>query len=690
MATILFAGAVTANAQEGPVGTLTGDSRDGAVRYLKFSDNVALRPSANSGMPLQVGPKRYIAILCKYADSVAIPKPREYYEQFLNSNVYPGVAHWFNEVSGGRISFSAQVVGWYTLPRPASYYLPGAATSPNLLGWTNDCTTAADADVFFPQYDGIIMIFNGRNGGWSWGGFWQFTRDGVFKRYNTTWLANWATYNSIFAHELGHSFGWPHSSGGYTEVYDSKWDVMSGGSFNDPNVGMPIGNHTIAWHKETVGWIDAARILTPPLATSRSYMLERSAQPGTAGYLEIKWPLIGDRFYTLEARRWAGYDDQRLPVGGLGGLVMHRVDPALREPAHVVDIDNNGNPNDAGAAWTVGEVYDDSINGVSFSVDSIYSSGFWVTATRGWRLIVSALGGGTVNAFQQGFSCAAATCETVSSARGTIFNLQATPPSGLQFLGWGGACTGTDTCSVTMNGTRFVTASFGLPIAILSASARPAGVLGVAYADTLRASGGQGNFRYRVKTGRVPGGLLLDSITGRISGTPSEVGNFTFTVTVRSAGAISEREFTIAVPTPVLLSTTEARPVARMGSTYSSSIASAHPAKPAYRALDGMPAGLAIDMNGNIYGIPEERGAFTFNVSAQLYTLSVTQRYQLKVEAPVLVHTTVIDELLGKAGLSEDDRRFLDLIGNRNGRFDIGDVRAWLMEQGIVRARLAR
>ena len=37
------------------------------------------------------------------------------------------------------------------------------------------------------------------------------------------------------AHEMGHSFGLPHSSGPYRETYDSDWDPMSDGSVCSPS-----------------------------------------------------------------------------------------------------------------------------------------------------------------------------------------------------------------------------------------------------------------------------------------------------------------------------------------------------------------------------------------------------------------------------------------------------------------------
>jgi hypothetical protein len=46
---------------------------------------------------------------------------------------------------------------------------------------------------------------------------------------------------------------------------------------------------------------------------------------------------------------------------------------------------------------------------------------------------------------------------------GTTVTLTATPVSGSTFQGWGGVCTGTGTCTVTMNANQSVTASFSKP-----------------------------------------------------------------------------------------------------------------------------------------------------------------------------------------------------------------------------------
>ena len=88
---------------------------------------------------------------------------------------------------------------------------------------------------------------------------------------------------------------------------------------------------------------------------------------------------IGDSdtdFYTVETRLFVGYDDE-IPDEA---VVIHRVDTTLADRlAQVVDIDNNGDTNDAGAMWTPGEIFTDSENGLQVSIDAAYSTGYQVT-----------------------------------------------------------------------------------------------------------------------------------------------------------------------------------------------------------------------------------------------------------------------------------------------------------------------
>jgi uncharacterized repeat protein (TIGR02543 family) len=65
-------------------------------------------------------------------------------------------------------------------------------------------------------------------------------------------------------------------------------------------------------------------------------------------------------------------------------------------------------------------------------------------------------GSGTVTG--GGISCPG-TCSK-SYSHGTSVSLTATPAAGFVFSGWSGACSGTDTCDLTMTSDRAVTATF--------------------------------------------------------------------------------------------------------------------------------------------------------------------------------------------------------------------------------------
>jgi len=67
-------------------------------------------------------------------------------------------------------------------------------------------------------------------------------------------------------------------------------------------------------------------------------------------------------------------------------------------------------------------------------------------------------GSGTVTSSPGGIDCGS-TC-SASFDEGTMVTLTATPSAGSRFAGWSGACSGTDTCTVTMDSDQSVTATF--------------------------------------------------------------------------------------------------------------------------------------------------------------------------------------------------------------------------------------
>ncbi len=75
-------------------------------------------------------------------------------------------------------------------------------------------------------------------------------------------------------------------------------------------------------------------------------------------------------------------------------------------------------------------------------------------------LTVITVGNGTVTSSPPGINCGSDCNENY--ANGKVVTLTATPSSGSAFTGWGGACSGTGACQVTMNAATSVTTNFAV------------------------------------------------------------------------------------------------------------------------------------------------------------------------------------------------------------------------------------
>jgi M6 family metalloprotease-like protein len=340
---------------------------------------VRLFPDA-AGQELVSGAHPWVTVLCNFSDSAAdTPKSVAYYQSMMaNSN--PGLDHYWRELSYGVANIDGStVVGPFVLPNPRSFYHNPTTGAANLNELANDCAQAGDATVFYPTYDGVNFVFNQNLDCCAWGGGRTMTLDGTRRLWRTTWMPRWANYMSVFSHEMGHGFGLPHSSGPYGAVYDSRWDPMSRGETSHLTFGA-VAPHTISYHKDILGWIPPAVKYSVTPGTSQTIEIERIAlSPATPGnYLMAHIPTTGSQFYTVEARRFAGYDT-RLPGEA---VVIHHVVPGRSSPAWVVDPDNNGNVNDAGAMWTPGETFTDATNGITVTVNAMNASSFNVTIVK--------------------------------------------------------------------------------------------------------------------------------------------------------------------------------------------------------------------------------------------------------------------------------------------------------------------
>ena len=368
-----------------------------AFQALSITPAASLGAAAFNAAPnWPINQRPYAIILCKFNDVPDEPLPVSRYEA-MYANSVGGADDFYREVSDGRINIQGtRIYGWYTLPRARSSYLINDQA--NLGQLFNDCTRQADPDVDFRQVVGMAMHFNAFLDCCSWGGSRTAMLDGVTKTFATMWNASWARSGTSW-HEMGHSVGLPHSGGPYGRTYDSVWDVMSAstsGRYLNSDFGFG-GAHFIGYHKNLLGLIPAGRRVTVTSGEWRGVIEQHARNTNGTGTVLVMVP-VADRWrlgqqYTLELRGKTGYD-VRLPRAA---LIIHSVVPGRAEPAQIVDGDGDGDPNDDGVTWTVGETFSDPAAGIEILIDSLTASGVAVTVRNGvGRGATLAKGGATL------------------------------------------------------------------------------------------------------------------------------------------------------------------------------------------------------------------------------------------------------------------------------------------------------
>ena len=229
-------------------------------------------------------------------------------------------------------------------------------------------------------------------------------------------------------------------------------------------------------------------------------------------------------------------------------------------------------------------------------------------------------------------------------------------PAGLSLDGSTGAITGTPTTAETANFTVQVTDSAGVPqidskalsITILpvglviTTASLPGGQVGIAYSQTLGASGGTPPYTWLITAGALPAGLSLDGSTGAITGTPTTVETANLTVQAADSQGVpftATKDLSIVVLPSALVITTASLPAGVEGQAYSASLAAAGGIAPYtwFVARVDLPEGLRLNVQtGEITGTPFEAGTanVTFQANdSQAFPATVQKAFDIAISA---------------------------------------------------------
>jgi len=235
-------------------------------------------------------------------------------------------------------------------------------------------------------------------------------------------------------------------------------------------------------------------------------------------------------------------------------------------------------------------------------------------------------------------------------------------PPGLGINGTTGVISGTPTTVGTYPFTAQVADGIGTatqPLSItisavllVTTTSLPDGHTGVAYLQTLSASGGTGVYTWSITVGSLPPGLGPLTPTGVISGTPNTAGTFNFTVQVADGVTTATKPLSITIDPPLII-TTASLPDGNTSAPYSQTV-QATGGTGVYTwsiSAGALPPGLGIDgATGVIAGTPTAPGTFNFTVRVADGLTTATKALSITIGGALTITTASLPG--GQVGLA--------------------------------------
>jgi len=191
---------------------------------------------------------------------------------------------------------------------------------------------------------------------------------------------------------------------------------------------------------------------------------------------------------------------------------------------------------------------------------------------------------------------------------------------------------------------RLFTITVEDPLVITTASPLPSGTVNSAYSPQfLSTTGGTAPISWSVSAGTLPQGMSLNA-NGSISGTPTQSGQFPFTVRAADTAQSVTKNFSITI-NPALSIQTQGLPPATIGAPYTTTLQASGGIPPySWTALTPLPAGLTLNSSsGVLSGTPSSPGnniPFTVQVADSSNAQPVSRQFTLTVSSALTIVTS--------------------------------------------------
>lgn len=190
-------------------------------------------------------------------------------------------------------------------------------------------------------------------------------------------------------------------------------------------------------------------------------------------------------------------------------------------------------------------------------------------------------------------------------------------------------------------------------LSIITSSPLPSGVINQVYSQDIETDAESGNaVQWSFVSGDLPGGITFNTSTGRLYGTPTSAGTYSFTIGAKTGSYTAENKiFTLSILPSLTITTSSPLTNAKVSKSYSADISAASISGATYTwsLSDGtLPDGLTLSSSTTstitLSGTPTTEGTYTFTLQVSAAGMTASKIFTLTVDPPMTITTDTLPD----------------------------------------------